>query len=79
LAGGEYSGLAVEEECWIGGSSSVERRWSPSLVMSRFSFALVASSILLVNGASSSHPEQGRYKIGGVFSEVIFIAFSRCL
>merc|ERR1712061_946734 len=29
-----------------------ERRWSPSLVMSRFSFALVAlsSSILLVNG-----------------------------
>merc|ERR1711936_458705 len=28
----------------------VERRWSPSLVMSRFSFAFVASSILLVNG-----------------------------
>merc|ERR1711953_527176 len=27
-----------------------ERRWSPSLVMSPFSFALVASSILLVNG-----------------------------
>merc|ERR1712184_226011 len=27
-----------------------ERRWSPSLVMSRFSFALLSSSILLVNG-----------------------------
>ena len=40
------------------------------VVMNRLSFAFVAlsSSILLVNGASSSHPDQGRFKNGEVLS-----------
>ena len=40
------------------------------VIMNRLSFAFVAlsSSILLVNGASSSHPDQGDIKAGGVLS-----------